>query len=476
MMDIDANNDSEEQIRISLVLSKTCTDTSLIVPSDPIAIPSTTRKKGLSAIVNHLLDRKVVKEENSDSEEESDNDDSDDDEDKLPSIPFDFLVNNKLLRLTVEGVARREGLSFEKAVEIQYFPARLAPQNDGETEALPDWISAMSNSNNTLCTGSCDGSLRVFQHGEKVGLVQHDVIKAHSQAVKCISSSSGIDSSQFMIASGSMDHTLLTHSHQKGDIKSTLALHAVYSGGHASSINSVALSSVNGSLTMASGDWNGGLCIWKVPQVGSSQNSVEDNMEKHKRKKQKSSSSKTTTTTEPEVNEVSASANFKAHSNNVSGVTWGNDSTLFTSSWDHSIKSWDIESQNVILTLNGAKVVTCLGLSHNSSVVATGHPDCCVRLWDMRTSNTSSEGQIFDGTLRPSHKAWISAVQWSPDDPFVLASSSHDGSVKVWDIRSSLPLHTVRAHSKGEKALCLAFADKTIFSGGSDCIVKKFKL
>jgi hypothetical protein len=44
----------------------------------------------------------------------------------------------------------------------------------------------------------------------------------------------------------------------------------------------------------------------------------------------------------------------------------------------------------------------------------------------------------------------------------------------MWDIRSSLPLNTVRAHEKGEKGLCLAFGDNVIYSGGSDCYVKKF--
>ncbi len=57
----------------------------------------------------------------------------------------------------------------------------------------------------------------------------------------------------------------------------------------------------------------------------------------------------------------------------------------------------------------------------------------------------------------------------------MLASSSHDGSIKIWDIRSSIPLHTVQAHAKGSKALCLSFTDGAIFSGGSDCVVKKYK-
>lgn len=30
-----------------------------------------------------------------------------------------------------------------------------------------------------------------------------------------------------------------------------------------------------------------------------------------------------------------------------------------------------------------------------------------------------------------SHKAWVSSVRWSPTDPFVLASTSHDGTLKV---------------------------------------------
>merc|ERR1712003_419409 len=88
-------------------------------------------------------------------------------------------------------------------------------------------------------------------------------------------------------------------------------------------------------------------------------------------------------------------------------------------------------------------------------------------------SGSSSTG--IDKSLRQSHKSWVSGVRWSPTDPFVLASTSHDGTLKVWDIRSSIPLHTIRAvNKKGEKALCLAFGDGILYSGGSDCVVKQF--
>ncbi len=409
-----SEEDDVQQIRVSLILSKACVDTSLEVPSDPIAVPATTRKKGLSAIVNHLLNRKVIRDESASSDDEmDDNEDDDDDEDKLPSLPFDFLLNNKLLRLSVESAARKEGLSLEKPVEIYYFPARLAPESDGESESFPDWISALSHTGNSLFSGSCDGSIHTFYHcsgseGEKDDFRLSDTIKAHSGPIKCISSI-GWSNDLVMVASGSMDQTLVTHCHEKsasGKNKPGLALHAVYSGGHRSSVNSVALNSSKGeknSLLMASGDWDGGLCVWKVPERGS--NNDENDNSTHKRKKQRSS--KVSSDDANDVKEVSPTFFYKAHRSNISGIAWAynsgdNDdaSTLFTSSWDHSIKAWDIESQNEILSLNGSKVVTSIGRCHNSDVVATGHPDCCVRLWDMRTSG-NGDGNVFDGTLRP---------------------------------------------------------------------------
>ena len=170
----DAIEEEVTKLRISLVLSPSYVRgrendlrvDALRLPADPIAVPATIRKRGLSAVVNHLLDRRVPTENDDD-----DDDDDDDDEDKLPAIPFDFLLNDKLLRLPLDSAARKEGLSTERALVVQYFPARPPPSRVGgeETEALPDWITAMDyrcrrqdGVGGTLFVGGADGIVRTF--------------------------------------------------------------------------------------------------------------------------------------------------------------------------------------------------------------------------------------------------------------------------------------------------------------------------
>jgi ribosome biogenesis protein YTM1 len=283
------------------------------------------------------------------------------------------------------------------------------------------------------------------------------------------------------MASGSMDHSLQVHRLKQGGLQAF----GTCEGGHASAIASVDLFLKGSSKLLASGDWEGGVCLWDL----SAHPDDAVGEEEQATKRTKTSSAPSSRSVSVKALSLTPTVSLQAHNSPVSGLSWGNcekrleagrPDRLITGSWDRSVKVWDVERQDCLLTLAGSRVVTCLDTSHRASgIVATGHPDCTVRLWDVRTDKKEDSLTVTDSTFRPSHKAWVSSVQWSPHSPYHVTSTGHDGTVKLWDIRSSLPLHTVRAFAKGDKGLCLAYSPGTtengytIFAGGTDCAVKQ---
>lgn len=397
---------SKSKLRISLhlapgVKSHNSDGTPLEIPSDPIAVPCDIRKRGLSAVVNHLLGRNVVQE--SDQEEQE----SDEEDDNLPPISFDFLLSSKLLRLPLESAVRKEGLSTEKAIDIYYFPARLPPVKEGEGENVPDWITSMdycrNESNGVLFAGCADGVVRSFSCGGD-SIQSMSTVAAHTGQIHCLTTVKfgQADDSPVLVATGSMDQTLVTHLYNSDNKhKSSLDLHAVYSGGHGNSIGSVAVCTNGNDVVMASGDWDGGLVLWNVPSLSSSE---DDEAQESSSKRQKGSSKKHAAP-KSSIREVKPKTSTKAHTSNISGLSFGYQApnTLLTSSWDHSLKVYDVERMDCVLTTNGSRVITSMSRCMNGNIVGTGCADNMVRLWDMRVGNGSgvgSMGQIADKTLR----------------------------------------------------------------------------
>lgn len=77
---------------------------------------------------------------------------------------------------------------------------------------------------------------------------------------------------------------------------------------------------------------------------------------------------------------------MNGHVGPVTSVIFDNNSsnTVYSGGWDHSVRMWDVEQQVNVTTKNCEKVVLDIAQSNQSKMIATGHGDKVIRIWDPR--------------------------------------------------------------------------------------------
>ncbi|XP_038998447.1 ribosome biogenesis protein WDR12 homolog, partial [Hibiscus syriacus] len=106
------------------------------------------------------------------------------------------------------------------------------------------------------------------------------------------------------------------------------------------------------------------------------------------------------------------------HTQCVSCVVWPQHETIYSASWDHSVRKWDVETGKDL-------------------------------------------SDIFS-----SHSSWISDCKWHSWSSFHLLSSSYDGKVMLWDLRTAFPLAIIDSHKN--KVLCAGWwKGDCVVSGGA---------
>ncbi|CAK9168681.1 unnamed protein product [Ilex paraguariensis] len=402
-------------------------------PLTSIAIPSNLTRLGLSAVVNNLLKAVPGNED-------------------WKTEPFDFLIDGELVRMSLEEFLLAKGISAERVLEIEYIKA-VAPRKEETPSLHDDWVSAVDGSNpGFILTGCYDGFGRIWK---AAGLCTH-VLEGHSDAVTSVSiikqKSMAVESTaDLLVATASKDRTLRLwkfDAEQSLDHPSKIRAFKVLRG-HNASVQSIA-AQPSGDM-VCSGSWDCRINLWQTNDFDAGGDLVSIK----KRKKD--------TDGGESQSEGEAVSTLVGHTQCVASVVWPQYGTIYSASWDHSIRRWDVETGKDSLNMYCGKVINCLDVGGESSaLIAAGGSDPIIRIWDPRKPGTVAPVFQFS-----SHTSWISACKWHDKSWFHLVSASYDGKVMLWDLRTAWPLCVLDSHK--DKVLCVDWwKGDSVISGGVD--------
>jgi ribosome biogenesis protein YTM1 len=334
------------------------------ISDSPFVLPAKLGRAGLSEVVNHLLGGSG-------------------------NQPFDFSIKGKLIRVPLFKFCQLHSISSEDIVVIDYFPA-IGFESSSITQELPSWIGSIDAKEEFGFAACYDGTLKLFNSSDLS--IQAD-IQAHNEPIRAVHTWK--EGQNFCVATSSKDSTVKIWS---CDIKSKKFILTADLAGHANSVEALTVfrnPSVAENHLLVSGDWSGNLFVWKNP----SDNDNESISQAYKKRKGSAETER--------ISVAKPLFTIKGHSQPVTCLQQElNSGHIYSSSWDHSWKLWDLERQDPLSSTNTSKVVTALDTNdaHHSSV-ATSHPDGKIRIWDTRENNLFSSSLIFG-----KETSWISQV------------------------------------------------------------------
>jgi ribosome biogenesis protein YTM1 len=197
--------------------------------------------------------------------------------------------------------------------------------------------------------------------------------------------------------------------------------------GHKSGIESLAVHGPKNRMLSASSDHNVGFWSTKKSESPSAPENLLPSAASRNSKRRKLNSSVS-------VPQRGPLALLSAHTAPVSAAIFdAKDPTVgYSASWDHSLRTWDLARAELVETV--ATSHSLLSLEHlpERNLLAAGTSARHITLIDPRASAAT----VAAMTLR-DHTNGVVSLARDPQSEYGLISGSHDGTCRIWDIRST---------------------------------------
>ena len=357
-------------------------------------------------------------------------------------IPFEFLINGAFLRTSLDEYLTANGVSSETTLAVEYVRAVIPPLHLASFEH-DDWVSSVdvlsetspaqrargnaqdnSLSQERILSGSYDGLLRIWN-------LSSDIL-ATSPSMENGGHASSVKAARFIsptqLASSGLDRTVRIWKYTEdqdgfsGTVSPQVELY-----GHKASIDSFAVHQPSNRLLSASADHSVGFWSTRKSEGPAAPTSLIPSATSRSAKRRKVGPAVST----PQRGPLSL---LRSHSAPVSDAIFApHDHTVgYSTSWDHSLKTWDLPTSTCVDTRTTSHSLLALAALSSLNLLAAGTSARHITLIDPRASATTVSAM----TLRGHSNAVVSLAS-DPESSYGLVSGSHDGTCRVWDVRSS---------------------------------------
>jgi len=154
---------------------------------------------------------------------------------------------------------------------------------------------------------------------------------------------------------------------------------------------------------------------------------------------------------------------LKGHSHFVSDLKLSNDGQFcISSSWDNSLRLWDITYGKTIQTFLGhQKDVLSVCFSKDERQIISGSRDGTVKLWN-------NLGKCKKTYKENTKNYWIIFVCFLQFDSPSFISCSWDGTIDIWDIPSNKIKNRLKGHKGYVQNIAISPDSSLCASGGQD--------
>lgn len=357
-------------------------------------------------------------------------------------IPFEFLVNGKYLRTSIHEYLTANGISAETILTVEYLRAIIPPIHLASFEH-DDWISSVDVLSGTstagrwgntvipkslgqerILSGSYDGLLRVWNmSSEIVAISPHAGHGGHTSSIKAAK----FISQELAVSSG-LDRTIRVWKYTEDvDGFSASLSPQIELYGHKAAVDCLATHHLSSRILSASVDHSVGLWSTRKSDAPAAPAALIQPNNTRSAKRRKVSTSTSTAQRGP-------LALLKSHNAPVSSTIFApNDATVaYSTSWDHTLRTWDLPTASLVDTRTTSHALLSLTALPELNLIAVGTSARHITLIDPRASATT----IAAMTLRGHTNAVVTLAR-DPDSAYGLLSGSHDGTCRIWDVRSS---------------------------------------